>query len=261
MHSLAELQQAFAEYLTSPDPTPRAELIRSVKCCGLPPAGQLGIYKNNVAVRWLDALADTYPAVERLVGKAFFGYAANAYAALHPPCSALLLEYGRAFPEFLRRFPPAASVPYLPDVALLEQLYLEAYHAPEAEPLEGDVVISRLRADDPEDYALTLHPSARLMTSPYPASRIWEANRRDAPIENLKIPAGAEHLLIIRPAATVEVRRLRPGAHAALRELSRCNAVRSALRAGRLAACEEDLIGSLASLAAGDTFHSMERIL
>ena len=73
--------------------------------------------------------------VERIVGADFFQAMARAYALAEPPSSPVLMDYGVSFADFIAGFAPAASLPYLPDVARIERAWREAYHAADAEPL------------------------------------------------------------------------------------------------------------------------------
>lgn len=253
MRSLADLQRAFSGYLMSPEARPDPALQAEVDPRGGLPIERLAIYRNNVHVRLVEALESAYPAVRRLVGDDYFSQAAREYIAAHPPRAPTLLDFGHEFPAFLRVSESASSVPYLPDVARLEQLYLEAYHAPEASSITAaDVVACLQRAH--EDRTLTLHPSARLMRSPFPVSRIWEVNRAEEPIKRMKIPAGRDYLLIVRPQAVVEVRRVSEATHAALGVLAEGGSVSVALALGRGIDPAEDLAANLISLAHGATF-------
>lgn len=255
MSQLADLQANFADFLLAP---PQRAATPSLTDCvasgGAPVEQRLAVYKNNVHAQLLDALAATFPAVERLVGKEFFRYAAREYVGVHPPRRPTLLGYGERFPEFLGRFPPATTVPYLPDVARLEVLYLEAYHAAEAAALDVGQFSTWLTAGK-GDATLALHPSARLMQSRFPVSRIWELNRQADTLQGkTKIPGDAEHLLIIRPEATVEVRRLSPGTYAALSEILRGRPLETALAAAERSEPGIEVTRHLTSLAEGRTF-------
>lgn len=255
MHRLAELQSGFCAYLLSPPGPPGdTDLIGAVPDRGMPAVHRLGVYKNNVYARLIDALADTFPAVQRLVGKDFFRHAAIEFLTRNPPHSSTLIGYGAEFPDFLSAFPPARSIPYLTDVARLEQLYLEAYHSKDARAGTGRDLAPWIRGDIGAA-VVTLHPSARLMRSAFPVSRIWEVNCQDEPIEGkVTIEGGAEHLLIIRPETLVEVRRLHPAAYAAVEALAK----ERSLDEARLAAARIDpgmpLDEHLESLARGATF-------
>ena len=62
------------------------------------------VYRNNVTVSLIDALAATYPAVQRIAGVEFFRAMARCHVRATPPTSPLLFEYGRDFPDFIERY-------------------------------------------------------------------------------------------------------------------------------------------------------------
>jgi len=196
-----ETLAVFAERLTSPDrPPPEFAWGRE----GRPDARRFKVYRNNVTVGLIGALEARYPVVRRLVGDEFFRGLAGAYVAAHRPASAVLIHYGAGFAEFVAGFEPAKHLPYLPDVARLENAWVEAYHAAEAGPLG----FADLVAFPPENFAdliFTLHPSVRLLRFAHPAASIWAAHQGEA---EPRSPAhwGPEVALILRPDADVEVR-------------------------------------------------------
>ena len=79
-------------------------------------ADRLDIYRNTIFSGLIRTLRLAYPAVERLVGTEFFDGAADIFIRAHLPRAAYLDQYGDTFPDFLRDFAPAASLPYLADV-------------------------------------------------------------------------------------------------------------------------------------------------
>ncbi len=162
----------------------------------------LTVYRNNVRSAYLQVLRDTFPVVERLVGEEFFRHLAHEYFHAHRPSSPLVRDYGRELPAFIVSFSAAAGLPYLADVAGIEVAWLDAYHAPDASPTPLHVLYEAL-GRDPENAALEMHPSLRLLASPYPALSIWRHNRekRDGA---LKLPPGGENAIIVRPYASVE---------------------------------------------------------
>src|SRR5262244_1931597 len=93
------------------------------------------VYRNNVMVSLIDALAAVYPAVQRITGVDFFRAMARSHIRATPPGSPLLFEYGRDFPAFIERYEYASSMPWLADAARIERAWLDAYHAADAEPL------------------------------------------------------------------------------------------------------------------------------
>ncbi len=248
MPQLRDYQTAMAGYLTArPGPIVSNSLLMLLRPGTAQPNRRLAIYKNNVYSRLVDALRDTFPATERLVGEDFFRYAATEYIARTPPKVSTLLTYGGEFPRFLENFPPASGVPYLADVAKLEILYLEAYHAADAA-----IADSAVTSDDSVSPAL--HPSARLLTSPFQVSRIWEMNRNDASFDNIVLLQQREYLLVIRPKREVEVRRLSPGAFTALLAFMGGATLAAARREAEWAEPDFDFPLHFAALVRGGTF-------
>jgi hypothetical protein len=207
VHSLAERQRDFAAALLDPRlPTPAG----CVAPDGHPDSKRFAVYRNNVASSLIDALADAYPAVRRLLGERCFRGTARIHVAQDPPRSPVLLEYGAGFPGFLAAFEPLSSLPYLADVARIERAWLEAYHAPEASSLEPSTLIG-ISDQRAADLCFTLHPSLRIVRSPFPALTIWRMNVADGEPRELRLDAGGEDALITRAEAEVEARSLSPG--------------------------------------------------
>jgi hypothetical protein len=133
MPQLAERQRGFAAALMDPAlPLPGG----LVDPDGEPSVRRFAVYRNNVVVGLTETLKDAFPAVHRIVGADFFQAIARAYVVVEPPQSPILLDYGAGFPDFIRQFEPAAVLPYLADVARIERAWTEAYHAPEASPID-----------------------------------------------------------------------------------------------------------------------------
>lgn len=150
---------------------------------GSPPPGLLrgdgrgwAIYRASYVHNLVEALRDVYPVTDRLLGGACFTGLARAYLRGHPSAHADLHHYGAGFANGLRDSEALAGLPYLPDVARLEWLAHEAFHAADAPALAAaslaEVAEDRLAGLHPR-----LHPSARLMRSDYPVHRIWRVNQ------------------------------------------------------------------------------------
>ncbi|MEM9442400.1 MAG: DNA-binding domain-containing protein [Pseudomonadota bacterium] len=206
---LADVQAGFVEALTQPElAVPETIAWRR----GRPVPGRFNVYRNNVVAGMTEALRATFPAVEKLVGEDFFGASARIYIDRNPPQSPLLFRYGEAFGDFLDGFPPAASTPYLGDVARLEWARLKAYHAEDCAPLSIQDLGNCLdeHSDEsvaPGDLRFALHPSLSLIRSRWPVVSLWAAstNRGTSDDVNMKV---SEAALIVRPALLVETRQL-----------------------------------------------------
>ena len=179
---------------------------------GSDPGKRFAVYRNNVVSSLVDALADTFPVTCELVGEEFFRAMARVFVAAAPPQSPVLAEYGNAFPEFVADFPPARNVPYLADVARLEMLYLTAYHAADATPLDEATfrdALSQINALPA--LRLRLHPSTGVLRSAYAACSLWVAHQETLDLATVD-PYRAEEVLVVRPLWEVLVVPLRPGA-------------------------------------------------
>ncbi len=200
--SLQQFQADFAVALVSGNPAARPEAL------GGEAAKRFRIYRNNFYHGLSQQLAEAYPVVRRLVGDAFFFAAARAFLEVHAPRTRSLALFGGEFPGFLRGFPPAASLPYLPDVARLERAWLEALHATDAAPL-APAVLSELGHALNETRFVT-HPAARIVSSDYPIVDLWRANQPEVDPGQRSFEAIAQSALITRPQLHVEVRVLSP---------------------------------------------------
>ncbi|RNC95816.1 MAG: DUF2063 domain-containing protein [Oricola sp.] len=168
------------------------------------------VYRNNVTVSLIDALADIFPAVLKLTGENFFRAMAREHVRASPPTSPLLFRYGEDFPGFIAAFDPARPLPYLADVARAERAWLTAYHAADADPLEP----ARLAAIPPEriaDARFAAHPAFAVIASPFPVFRIVSMNRDLMDLAPVDM-SEAEAILVTRPADKVTVTHLTPAA-------------------------------------------------
>jgi hypothetical protein len=202
MLPLAERQGMFAAALLDPQrPIPPG----CVGPDGKADVKRFAVYRNNVIVGLTEALLESYPAVRRILGEQCFRALAPLYIRECPPSSPVLLEYGATFPDFLPRVEALERLPYLRDVARIERAWLDAYHAPEAVPLDP-ATLARGLNDRSGEVCFTLHPSLRIIRSSFPALTIWRMNIAEGAPSPVDLEAGGEDVLIVRPQADVEVR-------------------------------------------------------
>jgi hypothetical protein len=205
---LCERQRNFAAALLDPNmPVPRGLIGPDRE----PSEKRFNVYRNNVVAGLVEALKAAYPAVCRIVGHDFFAAMARVYVALEPPRSPVMLDYGETFPDFIERFEPAKSVPYLRDVARLERAWVEAYHAAEAPPADP-APLATIDSRSLPQIGFMLHPTVRVVRSSFPAVQIWLMNIDAGEPAAIDISSGGENALVVRPIAEVEVRRLPAGA-------------------------------------------------
>ncbi len=190
---------------------------------GLNPGHRFRVYRNNVASALVNALAVRYPQVRRLVGEQSFAALAGRFALNSPPQSAVLIDYGADFPDFIAGHEGASAVAHLADVARLESAWWRAYHAADIAPLDASA-FAALAQEKLASLVLVFHPSFGLVASAHPIASIWQDDAEGI------ARAAAEHVLVYRPEAEVIARVVAPDTAAFLKVLSEGNALGEAVQ-------------------------------
>jgi len=210
------------------------------------PHHRFSVYRNNVVAALVNALRVRFSVTEKLTGQRFFAGMAREYAGATRPGSPVLIGYGTSFPNFIESFAPATDVPYLADVARLENLWWDAYHAADAQPVSANA----LAMITPEQWAamrFVFHPSVKLMASPHAVASIWHAHNGGAPMAKVAI-AAAEHVLVSRPAAEVDLRLVSAEAHDFMAQLLAGASLGDAVEAVSMAHPDFDISSHLSGL-------------
>lgn len=210
MPSLRELQDAMQRSILARDDLAAAAWIIDD---GIEPDRRLSVYRNTFASTLIRAMRLSCPAVDRLVGSEFFDAAVRAYIAVRPPRSSYLDEFGGDFADFLEQFPPARSVPYLPDIARLEWAVSRGLHAPDA-PALGAADVGMVEPADHERIRFHPHPSVSLVHSRFPVDEIWRSvlDGDDARLAAIDPDGGPVWLIVQRHESGIRVERLEANA-------------------------------------------------
>lgn len=178
---------------------------------GSDPAARLAVHRNNVVSSLLDALADTFPVVQELVGVEFFRAMAAVFVRQSPPRSRILAHYGEKFPDFIERFEPADSVPYLADMARLEMARVRAYHSADAPALASEAVsLALVSGHRIGELHLVCHPSVSVVGSRHAVVSLWAAHQDGGDLGSID-PDQPEEAIVLRTGLEVLVLRLPPG--------------------------------------------------
>ncbi len=196
-------------------------------------AMRFGVYRASFEANLTQALRDTYPVTNRLLGEAYFAQGARAFLRAYPSRSGDIHAFGTEFAAFLAADAATGAHPYLPDVARLEWLAHLAFHAADAAAL--DIVgLAALPAD--AQGGLRLLPGAALMHSAFPVHRIWQVNQADWRGDaTVSLAAGGVRLAVYREGLEIVVLPLDAKAYAlacALREAGCLEAACEAAAAG-----------------------------
>ena len=237
------VQEDFSKALLDPDKSvPEALTSHTARV----PEKRFAVYRNNVVVGLVNALAARFPATQRIVGEEFFRAMARVYVRANPPRSPLLMRYGDGFANFIAGFEPAAELVYLADVARLEAARTRAYHAADAVPIDPKILQS-IDESALENLRIEPHPAAEIVRSQHPVVTIWAMNsgeRELGPIDDW----AAEDALVVRPQLEVFVRALPPGGAAFLTSLFGGARLGDAVEAAQAEHEEFDLAANLAGL-------------
>ncbi|MBV6656379.1 MAG: putative DNA-binding domain-containing protein [Devosiaceae bacterium] len=229
-----EGQGAFAHALRAPDaPVPHG----IARANGADPTEAFNIYRNNVVASLADALQAAFPITAQMLGDGLSRALTADFARAHPPRSPVLGGYGAGFPRYLANHEATKSRPFLAEMALLERLYLDSYHAADAAALDG----ATLAALDPETLSagrLVLHPATRLVRFRFPIAEMHAIEQAAMRGEDVGAARSALDLrrgsqaLITRPAYQVSVNGISPGASAFLKACEAGDSFADAAQAG-----------------------------
>ena len=159
-------------------------------------AERLHVYAGGYPARIQESLAESYPAVARIVGDATFDALAQRYAAAVALTAYNLNDAGARMPAFLRHDPLSQCHVFLPDLAELEWRVAQAFHAEEQAALDPRALGWSM--DDWAHAVLQFQPSLAVLSSDWPLLAVWAARDLPAdprPITRLHEP---EHLIVRR---------------------------------------------------------------
>ena len=225
------------------------------------PQRRLAVHRNNVMVSLVDALAHSFPVTQELVGETFFRAMAQVFVRAHPPRTRVLSHYGAELPGFIARFAPAASLPYLADVAQLEMLRLQALHAADAHAMDAQAIAAVMHdAQALPTLRWRLAPSLHLLRSAHAAVSLWAAHQEGSGLALEDVdPAQAESALVFRSGLDVMVWQTPPGMAELVVGLLLDDPFGQALERALAAAPDFDLTQALATLIRHELLVGVER--
>lgn len=207
---LREAQDRFAAALLSPDAATPDDIAPGGNVTAI---DRLSVYRDNIRAGLHNALCEAYPAVRLLVGHEFMRMMALRYIDGHPPVAADINQYGADFSSFIANFTPAAELPYLPDVALLEWRMHDAAFAPDSPPL-SPAHLSALPAAQQSALCLRLRPGISFIKSAWPLCAIRDFALAQHEDSVLNTDGGGAAWMIARPGLDVIVDELPASYHA-----------------------------------------------
>jgi hypothetical protein len=175
-------------------------------------AGRFAVYRNNVHVSLIEALAEKFTVTRALVGEEFFRAMARCYVLEHKPASPVLASYGEDFPDFIDAYESASALPFLGDAARLEREWSNCWAAAD-EPALDRSGLARFSAEQLATARIRPHAAARLLRSAWPVADLWQAHQQTSP-DLSSLQWQAQDVLITRPDAEIRLQRIDAGAAA-----------------------------------------------
>jgi hypothetical protein len=254
--SLRDTQRAFGNALLGGNAASMAALVRED---GFSVAERVGIYVNNSRIGFEQALAATYPVIQRLGGAAWFTQQARDYQLRFPSRCGDLQYVGQHFPAYLQAGLAGSDHEYFVDVAWLEWAYQETLVAARGETLDP-ATLANVPEKDYASIAFIAHPTLRLVASAFPVLAIWQANQgeSDAHAAETSLADGADRLVLVRRATHVELRRLPDADYALLEQFTLGTTLGEAAKAVAARHPDFDLPASLRLLVSLNLFSAIE---
>jgi len=222
--TLAELQRAFQAHVLEGK---SAILAAVADDGGGDMALRLGVYADGYAERLVEALAVTYPALERALGAERFADAVRALARRAPSRFFSVRYYGRELAELIGERLRGARARGAAELARWEWALAEAFDAADARPLAPHDLEQADPAEWPE-LRFELVPSARIVALGTNAVDWWRAaSEGGAPPSRWRL-ARTSQWLIWRRELVLNYRRLARDEAQALTAL-RCGATFAAI--------------------------------
>ena len=164
--------------------------------------------RDNFWTATEEALSRIYGVVRKLVGDQFFTLMVDHFLRSFPPRHGNVHQLGGDLPAFLHDFSPVSNLPYLSDIARLEWVYHQVFHAAPAKPFNTRALTKVAVADIPQLH-FKMATTSQLVYSPFPIFQIWRVNQPDYEgDQSVDLDTGGESVLLTRPGLVVELHKL-----------------------------------------------------
>lgn len=205
MSALAKIQRDFCQFVLGHG---HQHFLQHMKPTNQPKEALLGIHYNNVFSVHFRSLSQDYPLVFSIIGEPAARAMALAYIETSFPCTGSLEDWGGGLVCFIQHYEPAATWPYLGDIARYEWAKHIAYCAAE-DPLLTPADMSRLIALDQEEPTFRFQKSCQLMAFSYPLEHIISLHQQGK-TPDLSETQGSSYALIFKHQGSIKAHWLAP---------------------------------------------------
>ncbi len=177
------------------------------------PAARVGVYAEAYFYRLLEVLKEDFPATLEVAGADQFHNLATGYLIDYPPTEPSIFYAGQHFAAYLHTHPIADRVPFISELAGLERIVLESFHAADTPALD-DAAMRTIAPEAWPAFAMRTHPATRIVACAWRVDQVLRAVEED---RAWRTPAHAAATIVVwRRAARVYYRAADPAESAAL---------------------------------------------
>lgn len=155
---------------------------------------RLSIYGNMYFSRLNEILAEEFPTVQHLIGKAKFAAVVEDYVTRHPSTHYSLTRLGSRFPAYLAD--EAGEIPnraFAADLATVERAMEDVFDERRVEPIQFEV-LAAIPIERWGEVRLQTIPALRLLRLNHPVNSYMTAVRED---RHMDIPAPSQALVAV----------------------------------------------------------------
>lgn len=174
---------------------------------GVPGRERLSVYAEGYEIRFRDGVAEVYEALRWVLGEVQFIALVRDYSEKFPSRDTNLSFVGRYLPEYLASVPLTKELPFILDLAKLEWLACEAFHAYDAFPVSAGE-IAKMAPELLTQSQLIFQPSVSVIRSDWPILDIWNSRKMSRNEADIQLEGKPQSVMVCRHGTKVECRLL-----------------------------------------------------
>jgi len=212
MLSLKDIQDAFTNNILADDQSIVQHVVGTQKASS---EVRLAIYANAYRERLIEALANDYEMLEKLIGEDNFRLMCTSYIDQYPSTYYSLRWFGKDLPEFLEYSPDKGQHDWEAELAQLEWQFIEAFDSENIETVSE----ANAAAIPPESWptlSMVFHPSVKMLNLWWNTLDLWQAAKKDTQPPQPTRLSQQSHCLLWRDKLRTQYRSLEPDETVAL---------------------------------------------
>ena len=158
---------------------------------------RLGAYSGGYPARLEEALAETFPALRRLLGDETFADMVARYLPAVPAGIYNLNDVGAPLPAWLASDALARTVPLAADLARLELAVQRAFHATLLPPFDP-TPLAAWGADDWDRAVVRFQAGVALVRSAWPVGDVWQARTQPRDTADVAVVDRPQDVIVAR---------------------------------------------------------------